>query len=186
MSSTNKLFLEIYSVDIKYKYFYDNIKKNGAQKMRAFYLKKNNKNKLLLTCLSSQKGLSLLEVICAVAIVGILSAVATYGFIVINQKAYTTVARYDARRFLEAQKEYYYEHDVFFGTEGDIISGNPAVASTITIPNFQPSGNVILEIISVETKDEPFTVQIRLKTVSLLFEFNRTINDFELIELEPY
>lgn len=145
-----------------------------------------HKQNPVVACVCSPMGLSLLELVIAVAIVGILSAIATYSFITINEKAYITVARYDARRFFDAQRQYYGDYDVFLGEQGDVISGNPSIASTITLQWFNPSDNVVIEIVSSETENEPFTVEVRLRTVKILYEFNRSISDFELIEVESY
>jgi prepilin-type N-terminal cleavage/methylation domain-containing protein len=117
-------------------------------------------------CLFTSSGFSLIEVMLVVMIISILSATASYFFSTMRQKACITIARYDLRKFFEAEQVYLSEHNAYIGSVGDVISNAPGIESTFTVEGYSPSKNTYITI----TNDDPLTAQARQLGIEVIFE----------------
>lgn len=111
-------------------------------------------------------GFSGVELLTAMIIVSILSAMAVVGYARYEKKACRTVLEYDVRRFLEAETAFYSENEKIAGGIGAIISNDPTVRSTFWLDNYLPSQNTCITIVT----KSPFVVTGRNKGLQLTFE----------------
>ena len=122
----------------------------------------------ILSHARSPKGFTAVELLAALIIFSILSAIAIIGIAQYEKKACRVVLEYDLKKFFEAETIFYGEHDTFKGTIGDVVSNNPAVSSTFRLGAFLPSKNTSITII----KDIPLTVVGRNEKIELTYEYN--------------
>jgi prepilin-type N-terminal cleavage/methylation domain-containing protein len=113
-------------------------------------------------------GFTLIELIIVVLIIAILTATAGFLFSAMRQKACTTIARYDLKKFFEAEQVYLINHNEFKGAAGDIISNAPGIESTFVLESYLPSRNTYIVIIN----DNPFLAQAHQVGYDVTFECN--------------
>jgi type II secretory pathway pseudopilin PulG len=113
-------------------------------------------------------GFSGVELLAAMIIVSILSAVAVAGYAHYEKKACRTVLEYDVKRFFEAETAFYGEQEAIAGHAGGVISNDPATRSTFWLDSFLPSQNTCITIV---TKN-PFVVTGRNRGLQLTFELD--------------
>ena len=111
-------------------------------------------------------GFSGVELLTAMIIVSILSAMAVVGYAQYEKKACRTVLEYDVRKFFEAETDYYSENEKIAGGIGAIISNDPTIRSTFWLDNYLPSQNTCITIVT----KSPFVVTGRNKDVKVTFE----------------
>ena len=95
-------------------------------------------------------GFTAVELLAALIIFSILSAIAVVGIAKHEQKACQVILEYDLRKFFEAETVFYAEHDTFKGTIGDIVSNDPTISSTFSLETFLPSQNTSITIINIK------------------------------------
>jgi prepilin-type N-terminal cleavage/methylation domain-containing protein len=128
----------------------------------------NRTKTILLNRTYPSKGFTLIELLVVILIISILSTIVVLGLMQTKKKACITVARYDLKKFFEAEQTYYGNHDIVKGGIGDVISNDPNVLSTFSLDFFSPSANTVITI----TDDDPFTVVVRNQGAELTFECN--------------
>jgi type II secretory pathway pseudopilin PulG len=111
-------------------------------------------------------GFSGVELLAAMIIMSILSAMAVAGYARYEKKACRTVLEYDVRKFLEAETAFYSENEKIAGGIGAIVSNDPAIRSTFWLDNYLPSQNTCITIVT----KSPFVVTGRNKGLQLTFE----------------
>lgn len=116
--------------------------------------------------LRNQHGLTIIELMVSIIIIGILSAVAGLAYTRLREKACTTIVRYDLKKFFEAEHDYFNEHNVYCGEVGDVLSNAPGIKSTFHLPFYSPSSGTFIRIIN----DDPFTAQAMMLGIPLVFE----------------
>jgi Tfp pilus assembly protein PilE len=114
----------------------------------------------------SSAGFSGVELLTAMIIVSILSAMAVVGYANYEKKACRTVLEYDLRKFFEAETAFYSEHETIAGSIGAVISNDPTTRSTFWLDSFLPSQNTCITIVTTN----PFVVTGRNKGLQLTFE----------------
>lgn len=123
--------------------------------------------KTLSRCFAAQRrGFTLVELMIVVLIIAVLFTIAGLLFAPLRHKACITIARYDLKKFFEAQQIQLTDNNDFLGTTGDIISNAPGIASTISLPDYSPSKNTYITI----TNEDPFTAEARQLGVGIVLE----------------
>lgn len=113
-------------------------------------------------------GFTLIELMVVIIIVAILTLIAAVLFSAMRQKACITIARYDLKKFYEAEHACLVDHNEFKGAVGDIISNAPGIESTFVLPGYLPSRDGYIVIIN----DNPFTAQAHHLGLGVTFECN--------------
>ncbi len=101
-----------------------------------------------------------------VTVILILSLIAGMIYAPVRQKACVTVARYDLKKFFEAEQAYLTENNEFAGKAGEVISNAPGIPSTFYLPEYAPSKNTFITI----TNMDPFTAEARQLGIDVVFE----------------
>ena len=114
----------------------------------------------------SPRGFTLVELMIVVLIIALLATIGMALFAPMRYKACVTIARYDLKKFFEAEQVYLTENNAFIGKPGDILSNAPGVQSTFTLPDYSPSKNTYITI----TNDDPFTAEARQLGIGIIFE----------------
>lgn len=124
--------------------------------------------KKILPQLKYLKGFTAVELLAALIIFSILSAIAVSGIIHYEKRACRVILEHDLRKYFEAETVFYGEHDAFKSTIDDVISNDPIISSTLWLESFSPSRNTSITIV----KDTPLTVVGRNKAVELTYQFD--------------
>ena len=105
----------------------------------------------------------------AFAIFVIIGLVVALVLIKSGQKyAYEITAKHDLLNFVQIEQAYYAEYNDHSADSGDILSGDPEIASTFSLKNFRPSPGITIEILS----REPFIITCSHKKTDKVFEYN--------------
>ena len=105
----------------------------------------------------------------AFAIFVIIGLVVALVLIKSGQKyAFEITAKHDLLNFVQIEQAYYAENNEHSADSGDIISGDPEIASTFTLKNFRPSPGVIIKILS----RQPFIITCSHKKTDKVFKYN--------------
>jgi prepilin-type N-terminal cleavage/methylation domain-containing protein len=118
--------------------------------------------------LQYSKGFTAVELLTALIIFSILSAIAVTGVLQYEKKACRVILEHDVRKFFEAETIFYGENNIVKGDTGDIVSNDPTVSSTLWLEGFTPSQNTSITIVKVI----PLTIVGRNKRVMLTYEYD--------------
>jgi prepilin-type N-terminal cleavage/methylation domain-containing protein len=133
---------------------------------------------------AGQSGLTLMELMIVVAIIGILAAISVTFLWKTRQRAKEITLRHDLKSFALVQEAYFADTSEFAGLVGASIR-NDGVASDFSLPPYLPSKRVVITITSGDPYDpynesDPFTVEAHYVGSTVTMEFN--FRDQQIIE----
>lgn len=132
-------------------------------------------SKLFSNKKSDDKGFTLLELMIAIAIIGILAAISIAAYSTYVRYAYNIVAKHDLKNFVIAEEAYATPNGAYFGSAGDYIEDNPAVG-TLAVPafNYTTSAKVRVEIIAGSSipPTTPLVIDAYHKLGDMIYTFN--------------
>jgi prepilin-type N-terminal cleavage/methylation domain-containing protein len=124
------------------------------------------------------RAFTLIELVIAMAILGILMTIGMTGFQYYRTKAYEITIRHDLASFAVAEGAYRAVYNVYLGVTGDFIDGGPPRSGTLdtTALGFSPSPGVRIEIVSGDGQHPddgtPFKVRGNHPQVKKKFVYN--------------
>ena len=100
------------------------------------------------------EGLTLLELMVTLAIIGILAAISFSLIVRAKNSAYEITAQHDLKNFAKAEEMYLTDSNRFIGDIGQTVR-NDGAASDFVLPGFTPSQGVSITIVSGDAEN-PF------------------------------
>ncbi|MBF0496566.1 MAG: type II secretion system protein [Deltaproteobacteria bacterium] len=102
-------------------------------------------------------GMTLIELMVAVVILGILISISIFWVYHYQSLAYDITAKHDLNVFIEFQANYASNNDDYLGSTGSVVSGVPSIPSTISLEGFNISPGVTITVTSIS----PFSAAAR-------------------------
>ena len=99
---------------------------------------------------SNDSGFTLIELMVVIGIIAVLAALALTILTSSRRMAQEITAKHDLKEFVQAQHAYHLQYGSYKGAAGDVVSGDPAVASTLALKTFEPSPQVVITLNSVD------------------------------------
>lgn len=127
-------------------------------------------------CARNAGGFTLIELLTAVAILGILTAIAVLFLVGSRETAYEITIKHDLQTFAKVQEGHFADHDTFIGGNGQSVRSD-GVDSDFELKGFAPSKGVCITIISGEPENpfdpgNPYIVEGKHDAVKSVFEYN--------------
>ena len=115
----------------------------------------------------SDSGFTLIELMVVIGIIAILAALSLTILTSSRRMAQEITAKHDLKKFVQAQDAYHLEYGSYKGAAGDVVSGDPAVASTLSLRTFEPSPQVVITLNTVDPILTASAIHTNTKTVWL-------------------